>query len=67
LREATSERVAEREAEKVVRWRREQLIAAGYDAKSAARLAKRLEVDLHAAVDLVANGCPPATAVRILV
>lgn len=67
MREATAERVAAREAEKVARWRREQLIAAGYDAKTAETLGDRLDVDLHVAVDMVANGCPPATAVRILV
>jgi len=29
-------------------------------------LAERSDVDLHHAVDLLRNGCPPSTAVRIL-
>ncbi|HEY2371417.1 MAG TPA: hypothetical protein VGH82_02620 [Gaiellaceae bacterium] len=47
-------------------WRREQLARAGYSEQDAAALAEHNHVDLHAAVALVAGGCPPALAVRIL-
>jgi hypothetical protein len=50
-----------------VRWRFDRLRDAGYARNEASLLAKRVEIDLHAAVDLVSAGCPPATAVRILV
>jgi hypothetical protein len=57
----------DREAPEVLRWRWEQLLDAGYDTQSASYLAKLVEVDLHLAVRLVHNGCPPDTALRILV
>ena len=47
-------------------WRLAQLLEAGYPDEVAALLATRPEVDLHRAVDLLGRGCPPATAVRIL-
>jgi hypothetical protein len=50
-----------------VRWRFEELLDAGYDAATAAALARRVEIDLHLAVRLVRNGCPPDTAVSILI
>lgn len=54
------------EADEVLRWRFEVLLRAGYDAGNAMILASHAEVDLHAASDLVASGCPPATALRIV-
>jgi hypothetical protein len=54
------------ESEKVERWRAEALEKVGYDAASARMLALRHDVDLHQAIELVQNGCPPGTAVRIL-
>jgi hypothetical protein len=57
----------EREAPEVLRWRWEQLLDAGYDTQSASYLAKLVEIDLHLAVRLVHDGCPPDTALRILV
>jgi hypothetical protein len=51
---------------KILAWRREQLTRAGYSAHDADALAWQNEVDLHAAVALVARGCPPALAARIL-
>jgi hypothetical protein len=33
------------------RWRRTQLVAAGYDELSAQRLARRVDLDLHAVLD----------------
>jgi len=47
-------------------WRCEQLERAGYPDHDAWTLAERGDVDLHVAVELVARGCPPALAVRIL-
>jgi len=52
--------------EKVVGWRLEELMRAGYDRDAAIRLAARLDVDLHVAVDLASQGCLPRTALRIL-
>ena len=43
----------------------EALVEAGYDAGSALILASHVEVDLHQASDLLAQGCPPETAMRI--
>lgn len=63
---AQFERLGELEAEHVLRWRFEGLIRMGYDASDAMVLASHVEVDLHKATDLVAQGCPPATALRIL-
>jgi hypothetical protein len=56
----------ETKMELVLGWRLEQLLQAGYDRRDAAKLARRTDVDLHAAVDLVGNGCPPELAVAIL-
>ena len=50
----------------VVTWRFEQLLRAGADQFCALILAKRSHVDLHAAVDLLEHGCPPKTALEIL-
>ena len=54
------------EPDEIVLWRTEQLERAGYPAGSAVVVAAHPEVDLHAAVDLVRNGCPVQTALRIL-
>ena len=50
----------------VVRWRREQLGASGFAAPLAAQLADDPRYDLHALIELVERGCPPALAARIL-
>jgi hypothetical protein len=55
-----------REAFEVVRWRRQQLAAAGFSLPLATRLARDPRWDLHALIELVENGCPPELAVRIL-
>lgn len=49
-------------------WRLQQLLEAGYPLRFAEQLANRpwWEVDLHEAIRLVRAGCPPATAVEIL-
>ena len=57
---------AETEAERVERWRAEELMRAGYDALAAADVAARTEIDLHTAVELLERGCPVDLALRIL-
>ena len=54
------------EAERVEQWRAEALERVGYGAQAAAELAARLDIDLHRAIALVENGCPPETALQIL-
>jgi hypothetical protein len=63
---ATEIPVTESEHERVERWRAEALERAGYSREAAAQLAARPDVDLHRAIDLLQNGCPPETALRIL-
>jgi hypothetical protein len=52
--------------DRVVVWRREQLVQSGLPLPLAARLAKDTRYDLHALIGLVERGCPPRLAVRIL-
>lgn len=61
-----SEQLANPEAEEVLRWRFEVLMRAGYDAGNAMILASHAEVDLHTATELLQHGCPPETALRIV-
>ncbi len=63
---AQFERLDEREAETILRWRFRVLARAGYEASAAVRLAAEVHVDLHEACNLITNGCPPETAARIL-
>lgn len=51
---------------RVVLWRTATLSSAGYDDEAALNLAVRNDVDLHLATRLLARGCPPETALRIL-
>jgi hypothetical protein len=51
---------------RVLRWRIAQLVRAGYDSDDATKLAAHPDVDLHEALELVQNGCPPRIAARIL-
>ena len=64
---ATETQVTETEIERVQRWRAEALERAGFDPISAVELAARADVDLHRAIALIESGCPPETAVRILI
>ena len=50
----------------LVRWRRAQLIQAGFPPTLAARVARDERYDLHELTVLVGSGCAPALAVRIL-
>jgi hypothetical protein len=54
------------ESQAVVAWRREQLLASGFDESLARQLADDCGIDLHALIELVERGCPPALAARIL-
>jgi hypothetical protein len=54
------------ELERVQAWRAEELERAGYPSAAAAKLAARLDVDLHRAIDLVRQGCPHDVALSIL-
>jgi hypothetical protein len=54
------------EEEQVLFWRAEELVRAGYDDETAIELAMETGVDLHLAVWLARQGCPPETATRIL-
>ena len=46
-------------------WRLHVLLRAGYPIRIAERIA-RSDADLHQAVDMLARGCAPQTAARIL-
>lgn len=50
----------------VLRWRRDQLVAAGFEPPLALSLAPESRYDLHALIELVERGCPPRLAIRIL-
>jgi hypothetical protein len=63
---AQLEEIESPEVEAVLRWRFEELLRAGYDAGSALILAGHAEVDLHVARRLVERGCPPKTALQIV-
>ena len=52
--------------DEVVRWRCEQLVAAGFADALAASIAQDAHYDLHALIELVERGCQPELAVRIL-
>jgi hypothetical protein len=54
------------ELDRIERWRTEELERAGYGKRSAGRLAARQDVDLHQAVALLDQGCPPELALKIL-
>lgn len=54
------------ELERVVGWRTEVLVEAGYPLIAAANIACNLGVDLHRAVELIKGGCPLEVAVDIL-
>ena len=60
------ELVEDTEVDRVMRWRVEELHRAGYEQREAVKLARRFDVDLHLAIDLVRNGCSTKTALEIL-
>jgi len=66
MAEATELIERQSERAKVESWRLHVLMEAGYPLPLAEKLAAALDADLHHAVDLVARGCDPRTAVEIL-
>ena len=56
----------ETEDERILRWRLDELVRAGYPTAAAELVAPRHDIDLHAAASLVRRGCPVETALRIL-
>ncbi len=54
------------ETELIEAWRAEALERAGYGARDAAKIAIRLDIDLHVATDLLRSGCPADLALQIL-
>jgi hypothetical protein len=56
----------ETEAERIERWRQEELERAGYSPADAATIAARSDVDLHTAVRLLEQGCDVDLALKIL-
>ena len=63
---ATQQADAEHRDAQVLRWRFEELRRAGYETEDALIVASDARVDLHLATKLVRGGCPPQTALRIL-
>ena len=63
---ATIEHAETMQNSEVFDWRFEQLRRAGYPTSEAWLLASAKDVDLRFAARLLAEGCPPATAARIL-
>jgi hypothetical protein len=59
-------RASQNELQAVRDWRLRQLLRAGFDPQDAALLADHVEIDLHEALRLVERGCPPKTALEIL-
>jgi Glu-tRNA(Gln) amidotransferase subunit E-like FAD-binding protein len=55
-----------RHLQALVRWRRAQLIDAGFPRSLAARVARDERYDLHELIELVERGCSPALAADIL-
>jgi hypothetical protein len=47
-------------------WRQRRLVAAGFEAQLATRLAHDAQVDLHELLVLLDRGCPPELAARIV-
>jgi hypothetical protein len=55
-------RVDDRHAE----WRARRLRSAGFEPSTAELIARESAFDVHALLELVDRGCPPALAVRIV-
>jgi hypothetical protein len=59
-------RPGEQVPEAVAAWRRERLVAAGFERDHARRLAEGGRHDIHALLELIDRGCPPELAERIV-
>ena len=55
----------ETELGELLSWRVQRLVAAGFADRDALILAGDTRLDLHALLDLIDRGCPPALAARI--
>lgn len=64
---ATIEHESQIQPDPVFDWRFEALWRAGYPSSDAWLLASARDVDLRFAERLLAEGCPPSTAARILI
>jgi hypothetical protein len=60
------EDIVETEIERVERWRADELIRAGYDPDSAAKLAPRHDIDIRRAAAMLEQGCSTELALQIL-
>jgi hypothetical protein len=58
--------IVETEAERVERWRADELIRAGFDPDSAVKLAAKPDVDIRRAAAMLEQGCPLDLALQIL-
>jgi len=58
--------IVETEAERVERWRADELIRAGFDPDSAQKLAADPTVDIRRAAHMLEQGCTPDLALQIL-
>ena len=63
---ATIERDVDADCDVVFEWRLEALQRAGYPRAQARLIAAAQEIDLREAERLLEQGCPPATATKIL-
>lgn len=61
----TAQKSGQRDAD-VMRWRFEELRRAGFEKEDALIVAADVQIDLHLATTLLRRGCPPETALRIL-
>ena len=59
-------READESMDGLVEWRLRRLKRAGFEARLAERLSSDRRFDLHAVLELIDRGCPPALAARIL-
>jgi hypothetical protein len=51
---------------RLLHWRVQRLLCAGFELGLAHQLAREKSVDLHEVLELVDRGCPPCLAARIL-
>jgi hypothetical protein len=56
----------ESEFARIVRWRRERLVEAGFPLRLAGQVAEEGDYDLHALIELTERGCPAELAMRIV-
>lgn len=66
MKTAQFEQLSSGEGARVLRWRFDSCVRAGYSERQALILAHTIEADLHLAVELLRRGCSPETALRIL-